>query len=64
MLLSLIGGSDAMNVLLTAASGRNRRIGAGRAIQLFAADLRERQIGKDQEKKKENYPAMQVFLSC
>ncbi len=63
MLLSLICGSGAKNVFLPA-SGKNRRNGAGRAFQLFAADLREGQISKDQEKEKENYPAMQVSSPC
>jgi hypothetical protein len=64
MSLLLIGGRAGKRIILSAAGGRDRRAGVRRAIQLIAADLRERQIGKDQEKKKENYPAMQVFLSC
>ena len=40
------------NLFLPAVSGIRRRADAGFVIQLIAADLRKRQISKNQEKKK------------
>jgi hypothetical protein len=44
MLLSLISGGGGKNSFFHAVSGRNHLAGAGSAIQLFAANFRERQI--------------------
>jgi hypothetical protein len=52
MLLSMIVARIGKNIFLPAVSGIHRRADAGFVIQLIAADLRKRQISKNQEKKK------------
>jgi len=64
MLLSMIVGRIGKNIFLAAVSGRHHRAGAGFAIQLITADLRKRQICKNQEKEKENRYLMQIPSSC
>ena len=51
-LLSMIVERVGKNLFLPAVSGIYRRADAGFVIQLIAADLRKRQISKNQEKKK------------
>jgi hypothetical protein len=62
--LSMIVGMFCKNARLTAVNERRRHASAGFAFQLIAANLRKRQISKDQEKEKENYPVMQAPSSC
>jgi len=64
MLLSMIIERIGKNLFLPAVSGIRCRADAGFAIQLIAADLRKRQISKNQEKEKENCYLMQIPLSC
>jgi hypothetical protein len=51
-LLSMIVGRVSKNLFLPDVSGIHCRADAGFVIQLIAADLRKRQISKNQEKKK------------
>jgi hypothetical protein len=60
----MIVGMVCKNVLLTVVSKRRRHAGAGFAFHLIAANLRKRQISKDQENEKENYLVMQSLSSC
>jgi hypothetical protein len=62
--LSMIVGMVCANVQLTVVNKRRRHAGAGIAFHLSAANLRKRQISKDQEKENENYPVMQAPSSC
>jgi hypothetical protein len=64
ILLSMIYGMVCKNVLLNAVNKRRRHAGAVFAFQLIAANLRQRQISKDQEKENANYPVMQAPYSC
>jgi hypothetical protein len=64
MPLSMIVGMGCKSVLLTAVNKRLRHAGAGFAFRLIAANLRKRQISKDQEKENENYLVMQAPSSC
>jgi hypothetical protein len=64
MMLSMIVGRVGKNLFLPAVSGIHCRADAGFAIQLIAADLRKRQITKNQEKENENHYLMQVPSSC
>jgi hypothetical protein len=64
MLLTMIVGMVGKNLFLPTVSGIHCRADAGFVIQHIAADLRKRQISKNQEKEKERYPTMQVSSHC